>query len=267
MIFNLDNNGFIINEGNIKKISYELLSILEEIVIFSRIELGNNFLSAYIRGSVSVGRFINNISDIDFVVVSKLTPNRGNLNNFLNYSLELDKRYPLVKGFDLFLVDKETLFESQELNKLRVYLSTQSVLMAGEDIINGLERYKPDKKLANALLSEIDNEFLFLKNIFSSVEQNFSYNNQTRPLNFWCVWMSRVVLRFSLYASLEKHHFYTNDLKDCYKIVSEIYPELEPDLNLALLWSQFPSNDQIVLNDYIGRVSKKIKEIFIINNK
>jgi predicted nucleotidyltransferase len=267
MILRVDNDGFLINDGNIKNISPELLVILNKLVSFSKRELGNNFLSAYIRGSVSVGRFIKNISDIDFVVITKIKPDQKNFNNFLNHSLKLNKKYFWVEDFDLFLVDKNTLFNSPELNKLRVYLSTQSVLIAGEDIINGLERYKPDKKLANTLLSEIDNEFLFLKNIFSSVEQNFSYNNQTRPLNFWCVWMSRVVLRFSLYASLEKHHFYTNDLKDCYKIVSEIYPELEPDLNLALLWSQFPSNDRVVLNDYIGRVSKKIKEIFIINNK
>lgn len=267
MISKIDNYGFIVNEGNIQKISDNLLSILKEMVTFSRHELGDNFLSSYVRGSVSVGNFIDNISDIDFVVISKVKPNQENFNHFLSYSLKLDKKYSQVKGFDLFLVDKDCLFNSKDLNKLRVYLTTQSVLLAGKNVIVELEKYQPDKKLASTLLSEIDDEFLFLKKIFLTKEHSYSYNNQVRSLSFWCIWMSRVVLRFALYASLEEHHSYTNDLRDCYKIVAGIYPELEPDLKLALLWSQVPIENQVILNTYFERVSAKIKNIFIMNNK
>lgn len=267
MILSANTQGFIINEGSTEKISERLMAVLKKIVSFSKTELGDNFLSAYVRGSVSVGRFIDKISDIDFVVVSKLEPNSENFNNFLDYSLELDKEYFWVKGFDLFLVSEDNLFNSKDLNKLRIYLTTQSVLFEGEDIVKKLKEYKPDQELTSVLLSEIDDEFLFLKNIFSSVQQDYSYNNQIRSLDFWCVWMSRVVLRFSLYASLNQHHSYTNDLRDCYKIVSEIYPELEPDLKLALTWSQSPINNQVILGTYLDRVVHEIKNIFTMNNK
>lgn len=267
MVFNTDKEGFIINDGSLDKIQGKLKPILEEIVNFSKEILGDNFLSAYIRGSVSVGNFIDNISDIDFIVVAKEEPNQKNVSDFLNYSLALDDKYSWVKGFDLFLVSKYKLLNSSDLNKLRVYLSTQSVLLDGTDLSIDLIRYKPDRELSKVLLSEIDQEFLFLHNIFSSEKQNFSYNNQIRPLKFWCIWMSRVVLRFALYASLEKHHSYTNDLRDCYSIVSKIYPELEPELFLALKWSQLPIDDGAVLKDYFEKISFKIKNIFLINNK
>lgn len=263
MVLKTDEKGFIINEGDLNNIPERLLPILKEMVTFSKKELGNNFLSAYVRGSVSVGRFIDSLSDIDFVVVSKLKASAGTLKKFLNYSIKMDDSYPWVKGFDLFLVDNKTLFESPELNKLRVYLATQSALLEGADIItNKLPRNKADENLSKTLLLEIDKEFEFLKKIFSTDINNFSYNNRVRSLDFWCIWMSRVVLRFSLYASLKKHRSYTNDLIDCYQIVSKIYPEFEPDLKLALSWSQNPINDKITLRSYLERVFKKIKDIY-----
>ena len=266
MILKTDEDGFLINEGKIEDIPERILVILKEILLFAQNELGVNLLSAYIRGSVSVGRFIDNISDIDFVVVTKTKPNQQNIDNFLKYSLDLDKRYNWVSGFDLFVCSESELINTPGLNKLRVYLKTQSVLMLGQDIVNNFKKFKPDKELSQELLSEIDKEFDFLNNIFSTPDQDFQYNNQIRGLDFWCVWMSRTVLRFTLYASLNQHHSYTNDLIDCHQIVSQIYPELEDDLKQALNWSQTPVKDQAVLKAYFDKLAPKIKNIFKVNN-
>jgi predicted nucleotidyltransferase len=266
MILKTDEKGFLINEGKIKNIPERILIILKEILLFTQNELGANLLSAYIRGSVSVGRFIDNVSDIDFVVIAKNKLSRQNIDNFLKYSLDLDKKYNWVRGFDLFVCSEEDLLNTPELNKLRVYLKTQSVLMFGQDIMSNVKKYKPDKELSQALLSEIDREFNFLNIIFSSPNQDFQYNHQIRDLDFWCIWMSRTVLRFSLYASLNQHHSYTNDLVDCCQIVSKIYPEFENDLKQALDWSQAPIKDQIILKAYFEKVAPKIKSIFKINN-
>jgi predicted nucleotidyltransferase len=266
MILKIDKDGFLINEGKIENIPERILVILKEILLFAQNELGDNLLSTYIRGSVSVGRFINNVSDIDFVVVVKAKPNQQNIDNFLKYSLDLDKKYNWVCGFDLFVCGEEELLNTPGLNKLRVYLKTQSVLMFGQDIVSNFKKYKPDKELSQTLLSEIDREFNFLNTIFLNPNQDFQYNNQIRGLDFWCIWMSRTVLRFSLYASLNQHHSYTNDLVDCYQIVSKIYPEFENDLKQALDWSQAPIKDQIALRAYFEKVAPKIKSIFKVNN-
>lgn len=266
MILKTDEYGFLVNEGKIDNIPERILVILKKILLFAQNELGSNLLSAYIRGSISVGRFIDNISDVDFVVVAKNKPNQQNINNFLKYSSDLDKKYNWVRGFDLFVCSEEELLNNPGLNKLRVYLKTQSVLIFGQNIVNNLKNYKPDKELSQELLSQINNEFNFLNNIFSSTNQNFQYNNQIRGLDFWCIWMSRTVLRFSLYASLNRHRFYTNDLIDCYEIVSKIYPEFERDLKQALDWSQSPIKDQKILKVYFEKVTQKIKDIFKVNN-
>jgi predicted nucleotidyltransferase len=266
MILKTDKDGFLINEGKIENTPERILVILKEILLFAQNELEANLLSAYIRGSVSVGRFIDNVSDVDFVVITKIKPSQKNIDNFLKYSLDLDKKYNWVRGFDLFVCGEEELLNTPGLNKLRVYLQTQSVLMFGQSIVNNFKNYKPDKELSQELLSQIDKEFDFLNNIFSSPNQDFQYNNQIRGLDFWCVWMSRTVLRFSLYASLNKHHSYTNDLVDCYHIVSKMYTELDNELKQALDWSQAPIKDQVTLKGYFEKVSPKIKSIFKVNN-
>ena len=266
MVLRTDKDGFLINNGNIKNISPELLAILNKIVYFSKRELKNNFLSAYIRGSVSVGRFIKNISDIDFVIITKVKPKKSNFSNFLKYSLFLNNKYRWVKGFDLFLVSKNDLLKSLSLNKLRVYLKTQSVLLSGVDFLNNLKKYKPDIELSKILLKEMDNDFLFIKKSLAFSE-DFFYNNIKRDIEFLCIWMSRVVLRFFLYSSISVHKKYSNDLRDCYKIVSNEYPLMREDLKKALYWSQKPINEKDVLLLYFNRVSVNIKNIFKINLK
>lgn len=264
MILRVDKDGFLINDGNIKNISTKLLFILKRIACFSKRELKNNFLSAYIRGSVSVGRFVENISDIDFVIITKTRPKKDNFSNFLEYSLFLDNKYKWVKGFDLFLVSKNDLLKSPKLNKLRIYLKTQSVLLSGIDFLSNLEKYKLGIELSKNLLKEMDNEFLFIKQSLA-FNKDFLYNNVKRDINFLCVWMSRVVLRFSLYSSIPVHKKYSNDLSDCYKIVSNEYPLMEEDLKKALYWSRKPIDKKDVLLLYFNRVSANIKNIFKIN--
>lgn len=266
MILRTDKDGFLINNGNIKNISSELLIILNEIVCFSKKELKGNFLSAYIRGSVSVGRFIKNISDIDFIIVTKTKPQKDNFSNFLEYSLSLDRKYKWVNGFDLFLISKSNLLKSPKFNKLRVYLKTQSVFLSGVDFLNDLTKYKPNIELSKILLKEIDNDFLFIKKSLA-FNNDFSYNNVKRDIKFLCVWMSRTVLRFSLYSSIPIHKKYSNDLRDCYRIVSSKYPLIKDDLKKALYWSQKPINNKEVLLLYFDRISNNIKSIFKNNLK
>lgn len=266
MILRVDKDGFLINDGSIKNISPKLLVILNRIVCFSKRELKNNFLSAYIRGSVSVGRFVENISDIDFVIITKTKPKKDNFSNFLKYSLFLDNKYKWVKGFDLFLISKNDLLKSPSLNKLRVYLKTQSVLLSGIDFLGNLKSYKPDLELSKTLLKEMDSEFLFIKQSLA-FNKDFFYNTVKRDIKFLCVWMSRVVLRFSLYSSIPVHKKYSNDLIDCYKIVSNEYPLMKEDLKKALYWSQKPICEKDIILFYFNRISISIKNIFKSNLK
>jgi len=266
MILSLDEQGFIKNEGRKKNIPKKLRPAIDEVIKFSNKKLGNNLLSIYIRGSVAAGRFINYVSDVDIIVIFNKRLPTTILKDFQVFSQRLNSRYKFVNGFDIFIVSLKDLLESRELNKLRVYLKTQSVCLKGEDTVAQWNKFKPDRSLSKYLLSNIDSEFTFIEMALSG-SAKANYNKQRRDINFWRVWMSRTVLRFSLYASLPKHGLYTNDLLDCHQIVSSLYPELTSDLDRAISLSQSPSKSEEDPLIYFKRMEKNIREIFINNQK
>ena len=71
MLYKTDKNGCVINEANLRKIRPYYRKILQEINQLYIDKLGDNLLSVYIRGSVSVGRAKPYISDVDSVAVVK----------------------------------------------------------------------------------------------------------------------------------------------------------------------------------------------------
>jgi len=264
MIIPIDKSGFLVNNGNKNRIDKKLLAVLDEVLFFCERELANNIFSIYVRGSVAAGNFKRNISDIDFVIVLKRKASFADLEKIKDYSWNMDKKYSWVRGFDLFLVDKEFLLASKDLNKLRIYLKTQSILLAGNDILKKIKKYKPNGMLAEELLLNINEDISFISKALSGKEM--LYNGQPRSIRFWCVWMSRVILRYSLYASLGKHHLYTNDLKDCFNIVTKNYPWTKPYLKTALVLSQKPINNKKKLHNFFNEALSEIKKLMILNN-
>lgn len=71
MLYKIDKNGFVVNEARLEKVQPYYRKILKEINKLYNDKLDDNLLSIYIRGSVSVGKAKQGISDIDSVVVTK----------------------------------------------------------------------------------------------------------------------------------------------------------------------------------------------------
>ena len=69
MLYSINKDGAVVNDAHIDRIQKQYRLILEEISDYYRKEFGDNLLSIYVRGSVSVGRAKSFISDIDSVAI------------------------------------------------------------------------------------------------------------------------------------------------------------------------------------------------------
>src|SRR5699024_3109890 len=70
----IDNNGYITNESDLKKVGTEFRSALQSIQDYLLAFLSKKIHSIYIRGSVPRGLGIEGVSDIDVLVITHCKP-------------------------------------------------------------------------------------------------------------------------------------------------------------------------------------------------
>lgn len=262
MILPIDKKGYIINEGCINKIQPDYKIILGEIVEEVVGRLKDNVISMYVRGSVSVGRAIKNISDIDFIVITENKIKKIDIDWQISFIKYIESKYTYLSMMDLTIIAKDDLFNLSECKNLSIYLKTQSACLFGYDIISTLPGVKPGKELALRMYSELDVEIKHLKSIFTGDIKNPMYLNIIRPIEFWCIWLSRVLLRSGLGLVMTMTPVYTQDLKDCYKLFSHEYAEHKKEMRQALIWAINPIDDRKKVIKYIDSFTPKLLNIW-----
>ena len=262
MLYKTDENGFIINEASSRKIQPYYRKILKEINQLYIDKLGSNLLSVYIRGSVSVGRATPRISDIDSVAIIRKRLARENLSWIVKAANDLEKKYPKAGLVELAVISLNELLKSKEYKNLRVYLKTQSVCLWGKDILPQLPKVKPGKELAVYLYGNLDEELEILKKIFSGKITDREYLFQKRPIKFWGVWMTRTLLRAGLGLVMIKKPIYSQDLKTCFTIFTEEYPEYKNEMQRLLGWSVKPTSNKRRLFNFLDNFEPKFLQLW-----
>lgn len=262
MLYKLDKQGYVINEASIKKIQKDYFVALEEIKLEVIKRFGNKIRSIYIRGSVSVGRAKKNLSDIDFIVITKkaLSKKRPSwIESFLN---KMKNKYTFIPFFDFTLTSFDELLTSAKIKNLKIYLKTQSVCLYGEDILHLLPPIKPGRDLAIEMYADLYKELKILQNIFSGKIKNYSYLGKKMPINFWCVWTMRVLIRSGLGLVMFHEPVYSQDLKTCYQLFSRYFPEQKKEMQQALYWAINPTNDKQALFNYLKNFSPQFLKLW-----
>ncbi len=265
MLYKIDSNGYVVNDASYLKIKKKDRKLLDEVKNLYINNLGENFLSFYIRGSVSVGRSKPFISDVDNVAITKKKIERKDLLWTIKETKNLEKRYKEIGMIELAVLAKEELLNSYEYKNLRVYLKTQSVCLAGEDVVKEIEKIKPGKELAKILYGDLPKEISILKKIFKGEIKNREYLFQKRPIRFWCVWMTRTLLRAGLGMIMVKENVYSQDLKTCRCIFLKYYPEFKKEMDSLIKWSCCPSSNKKVLYNFLSNFEEKFMPVYYKN--
>ncbi|MFH1183223.1 MAG: nucleotidyltransferase domain-containing protein [Candidatus Moraniibacteriota bacterium] len=262
MIFKTDKDGFIINEGDLSKIQPEYRGILEEIKKCSIENLGKKLLGIYIRGSVSTGKAVRGISDIDTVIISKGKIPRKDRFWSVKLSKDLERKYPFIEGADITIVGSKDILTSKKYFGLRVNLVTQSVNLYGKEILHRTKTPKPGIELSKKMLDGMESELTYLRRIFKGEIKKPEYNDRRRPTKFWCIWMARTMLRGGMGILMLKRPVYSRDLKDCLELFSKEYPEYKKYMEKAYFWSMHSTSNKSELVNYIDDFGPKLLEIW-----
>ncbi len=238
-------DGTILNEGSLDKLQPIFKELVEEST--NRILSGFKPLAIYLRGSLSDGKGIKSLSDIDLVVFIESKPNKNEKDKVLQIIDSLESDFSVVSEVDITLLNYDLLMSS-EYKRLRVYLKTQSCLLYGNDVLSNIKDFKADKDLAHFMYSNIKTELSDLHSYFKGYGSR-SYLSRVRKPRFWCRWTMRTILRSGLGLVMYKKPVYTPNLHTCAKILSEEFPDLAVDIKKILEYEMDPINnkDQIRL--------------------
>lgn len=257
MLYSINKDGVVVNDAHIDRIQEQYRPILEEINDYYRKELGDNLLSTYVRGSVSVGRAKSFISDIDSVAIVGTDISSKKQKEIHEYSNKLQEKYPFVTLVDMTVISPKTLLEDKEFSNLKIYLKTQSVCLYGKDIVEEIEEVKPARELALKMYGDLPENLQDLEKIFSHDATEKTYLGEKRPAEFWCIWTMRTILRSGLGLIMFKKPVYSQDLETCAEIFSAEYPEYRQYMEKAVFWAMNPTANRKEILDYLKEFSPK----------
>lgn len=224
----LDEEGFLANDAAHWKIASPFSSVVEEARVACLEAPG--IRSFYVRGTVARGEAIQEISDLDCLAVLERSPTTVELSRMENRAEEIGYRNSCVSGVTLELVDlAEIGFSSGPLrfSELGLQLVTQGLCLAGRDDTSALPRYRPGVLVANNDVCQIRSD---IQEALRAVEQDRSPKN----VEYWCRRISKNVVRTGLSLTLPDGGRYARDLYPCYRAFSEMYPEAEANMKLAV---------------------------------
>lgn len=262
MMYEISENGSVINEASIDKIQSEYVPLLEEISDFYKRDLGENLLSIYIRGSVSVGRAIFGISDVDSVAIMRESVSEEQQKKIFRFSLDLQNKYPFVTLVDMTAISLDELLNKKDFSNLQIYLKTQSVLLYGEDIVATIGEVKPGRELALSMYGDLPEKLRELQDYFSGIGPEKTYLGEPRTVEFWCVWTMRTILRSALGLVMINEPVYSQDLVTCAETFSSWYPEYKQYADKALFWAKNPTDERREVSRYLNEFTPKYMAIW-----
>lgn len=261
-LLDIDGDGFVINTGSREKVQpefYQLVSLLQELCIST---FGRYLVSLYIRGSVSVGKAYVGTSDLDAIVLLDHEPTGEDTSQSRNIATTLEQAHPEVSIVDLTTTSVDKLLYDLEWKNLRVNMKTQSALLYGKDTVQHLSGIKPGRELALMMFGDVLSDLAKLHQVFKNNEAERAYQGEKRSIQFWCVWICRVILRSSMGIVMSDEPMFSSDLTTCKEIFSQKYPEFAGDMRQVLDWAFIPPTDSAEISAFLDKFLPKYGQLW-----
>ncbi len=259
-ILSVNDNGYIVNQSSIEKITQPWSNIVSDIVEAYKKHIPNNIHSIYIKGSVSRGTPIKGISDIDCLALL----HDVNIDTSWKDSLkkDLESKYPFCTDFDL--VDKDVKKITDGKNKIApVLLKTMATCVYGKDVIRDLPDIKPGKE---SLICTYG-----FKNFINKKIELLNNKDESIDIKSQCKYIMKRILRTAFELVMEKEESFTRDLYPCYELFSKNYPEKEKEMKEVLFLAINNTDDKEkileILNGIGIWITEKVENIYNIRIK
>jgi predicted nucleotidyltransferase len=239
--FPQNEKGEILNPCHSKFISTQHQSFFDALVLLAKEQLGVEYHSCWLRGSLPRGLFQEGISDIDLFILVK-TKNYFKSRS-VHYHSNLQQQYPEIKNVDIVEYGY-TPYLSIEYPQLAMVIKTQSLCIDGMAIDQEWPNYKIGKAmmLQSRWLETDLTKFLALIHYSSS------------ELKAIC----KIILRTGFELVMEREMKYTNDLYICFASFSKYYPSLSKEMRKALNWYLNPVSNNKIARKTIEKLGNRL---------
>jgi len=244
----LDDQGYIINQSDHKKINKKFREVLRIINERCLSALPKEIHSIYIRGSVPRGLDIEGVSDVDVIVVTYSNPKELDLDWVEETEQFIDQKFTFINGVELGFSPLSEVEESKYCSMIPFILKTYGICVYGENLISKLPDYKPDSSLANEHL-------IHLNALIGQAKYDLTGNDDMEDIKDCCSWIMRIIVRAGGALVIVQEQSYTRDLFPAYKLFSKHYFEKEQEMRTALWYAINPlSNSEEILKflDHFG---------------
>lgn len=208
----------ITNQSTREKISPEFEELVAHMEKTIPQVLEDNFVAAYLIGSVARGEAIVGISDISIVVILK-GENEQLAKELLGLVDGMNKKYSFIRMSLSMTFFLESEFQDEKNKKVRFLCKTEGVLIAGKDVLEEEEYPKPGIQLSALLNSDVRLRIQKLKAIFE--EENIPQHRVDQVARE----VSKITLRVFYSAVLADTAEYQRSLKEIKKLVNTKYPQ------------------------------------------
>ncbi len=247
-----DENGFFVNESSVEKIRSPWKEGVEEIKSVYLEHLGDLLHSVYIRGSVSRGEAIEEISDIDTFAIVNADPKELDFSWLQQEQKRLEQKYSFSTGVELEVKSLNELMAGEKYFHA-LSIKAMAACVYGEDLASKLRKFRPDIELAQRLHGDLAKRIEQTKTgIVSSTDG--------REIQTWCAFIMKRIIRSGCALLIESTGTYSRDLYPCYQVFAEYHPEKSQEMFEALDFAVNPIENKTKILTVLNTLGRWLVE-------
>jgi len=225
--FEIDKDGFLMNPASVDNIQDEWQPVVDEVIELYKKYFSDSLISVYLRGSVSKGEAIKNVSDVDSWAYVDLERDEIETEDFNKEKIELEKKYSFSESIEAGVAPVEKAKEEQ-------FWIAQAVAVYGKDLQT--ERFKIGKEIMKHSRQP--------EKIRMRLNKNLAREDSEKNRFAGCTWLCKQILRSVIELCFERSGKYSRDLYRCWETFSEYYPDKSEEMKHVLHLALNPISDE-----------------------
>ena len=230
--FGVDENGIIITEVSLLKITTPFKQIVEAVKDEVLQAFGSDIDSIYLYGSVANGRAIEGKSDLDIILVFKEKASEELSKKVKDLEVRLTSEYqPILRdvGFATTYT-ADALSEQERLGGL-CFLKHLCVCIYGNDITKDIPGFKPSKEVARGFNGDIDKSLTSYRTKLKEAVSEQEVKNLSQSIG-------KKIVRTGFSLVMPRTESWTTNMQKSCDTFTYYYPEKKVEMEKALVWSK-----------------------------
>ncbi|MBF2017624.1 MAG: nucleotidyltransferase domain-containing protein [Rivularia sp. T60_A2020_040] len=246
------------NISSLSKVKPEYQILLNQLKTRVKTYFATDLIAYYLLGSVGRGNDKPGVSDMDIQIILKRKVSDEDEAWINKVKSEIEPKYSALERLDIGLIDVKELDEP-DIDKLKFILTTDSVLICGEDITNSFKSFVPSLELAKILNNQYRNTLDEVINYLPEPDEEDQ--NHPEYIKDHVRWIAKNALRLSLGIIMVDQAYYTRSMEEMADKFAEKYPIYQSQIQLALLQYHQPTNDLNQALAFLNELSKTIYQL------